>query len=243
MRKSTQKDQPRIGIIGGGAAGLSAGYFLKKRGYKNVTIFEKENRIGGKCLSLTVGGQSFDLGANYITSSYTEVQQLARTFGAKMYTEGKLRAYNYNSHTFSSLFKAATRNTSIFSLTWSAIKFIYKRWCLNKYITPKRPGFKGIAAHPELTQSFSSWLHQNGLSNLETLFEVPISSMGYGKLKEIPTAYALTYMTVKTFMDLSLAAINPHIRGYPMRFTEGYQRLWERVSWELNVIKNQNYWR
>ena len=236
MRKSSSNPQPRIGIIGGGAAGLSAGYFLKQRGYKKVTILEKENRIGGKCLSITVGGQSFDLGANYVTSSYTEVQQLARKFGANLYTEGKLRAYNFENRKFSSLLKAATRNTSFLKLGWNALRFIFKRWCLNRYITPKKPGYQGIAAHPELTQSFESWLQQNGLSNLETLFEVPISSMGYGKLKEIPTAYALSYMTVKTFLDLSLAAINPNIRGYPKRFTEGYQRLWDRISWELDVI-------
>lgn len=236
MRKSKKDTQPRIGIIGGGAAGLSAGYFLKERGYQNVTIFEKESRIGGKCFSLTVGGNSFDLGANYVTSSYKEVERLARIFDAKLYTEGNLRAYDYQNHQFSSLFKAATRNKSILSLGWQALKFIYKRWCLNRYITPKRPGFKGIAAHPELTQPFEDWLNANGLSDLETLFEVPISSMGYGKLKEIPTAYALTYMTVNTFLDLSLAAINPCLRGYPKRFTKGYQRLWDKVSWELNVI-------
>jgi len=138
MRKSSSNPQPRIGIIGGGAAGLSAGYFLKQRGYKKVTILEKENRIGGKCLSITVGGQSFDLGANYVTSSYTEVQQLARKFGANLYTEGKLRAYNFENRKFSSLLKAATRNTSFLKLGWNALRFIFKRWCLNRYITPKK---------------------------------------------------------------------------------------------------------
>lgn len=236
MNESSNQNQPRIGIIGGGAAGLSAGYFLKQQGYKNVTILEKENRVGGKCLSITVGGKSFDLGANYVTSSYREVKKLARIFGAKLYTEGNLRAYNNPENKFSSLFKAVTKNTSLLSLGWESLRFIYKRWRLNRYISPKHPGYQGIANHPELTQSFEDWLNNNNFKNLAILFEVPISLMGYGKLKEIPTAYALTYMTVKTFLDLSLAAVNPNIRGYPKRFTEGYERLWDRVSWELDVI-------
>ncbi|MEM6964506.1 MAG: FAD-dependent oxidoreductase [Bacteroidota bacterium] len=236
MKKSTDDNQPRIGIIGGGAAGLSAGYFLKQQGYKNVTILEKENRVGGKCLSITVGGKSFDLGANYITSSYKEVQKLARIFGANMYTEGNLRAYNNPAEKFSSLFKAVTKDTSIFKLGWESLRYLFKRWQLNRYISPKRPGYKGIAKHPALTQSFEQWLLENNFPNLATLFEVPIALMGYGKLKEIPAAYALTYMTTNTFLDLSLAAVNPHIRGYPKRFTEGYERLWDRVSWELDVI-------
>jgi predicted NAD/FAD-binding protein len=35
----------KIGIIGAGIGGLSAGLLLSKKGY-NVTIFEKENIIG-----------------------------------------------------------------------------------------------------------------------------------------------------------------------------------------------------
>jgi hypothetical protein len=42
-------------------------------------------------------------------------------------------------------------------------------------------------------------------------------------------------MTVSTFVDLLVAAINPKIIGYPKRFTEGYQRLLERMSWEVEV--------
>jgi len=235
MRKPVLESQPKIVIIGGGAAGLSAGFFLKKRGYTNVTILEKENRIGGKCLSLTVHGKSFDLGANYVTSSYREVHKLARMFNANLYTEGKLRAFDTQTNRFSSLFRAVTKNKSLLSLGWKSIKYLYKRWRINRFISPKRPGYAGIAQHPELTQSFGDWLQENGLSDLEVLFEVPVSLMGYGKLREIPAAYALTYMTNHTFLDLMLAAVNPAIRGYPQRFTEGYQRLWERVSWELDV--------
>lgn len=231
----TNPEDPSICIIGGGAAGLSAAYFLKKRGYHHVVVLEKEDRVGGKCLSLTVNGKSFDLGANYITSSYTNVMHLAREFGARMYTEGKLNAYNHERKEFTSLFKAVVSNISIFKLGWLGIKYLYMRWRLNDIISVRHPGFKGVSKYQELCQPFGRWLSSNGLDPLEPLFRIPISLMGYGQLREIPAVYALRYMTCSTFLDLALAAVNPNIRGYPKRFTEGYQRLWERISWEIEV--------
>ena len=41
----------RICIIGGGPAGLSAAMYLEKKGYHNYEIYEKLNKVGGKCFS------------------------------------------------------------------------------------------------------------------------------------------------------------------------------------------------
>lgn len=41
----------RICIIGGGPAGLSAAMYLEKKGYHNYEIYEKLNKVGGKCYS------------------------------------------------------------------------------------------------------------------------------------------------------------------------------------------------
>ncbi|MCU0447085.1 MAG: FAD-dependent oxidoreductase [Microscillaceae bacterium] len=236
---SLSKDKnTRICIIGGGAGGLSAAYFLTKQGYKNVTVLERDGEIGGKCNSITYAGKSFDLGANYITSSYHNVKKMAREVKAKMYTEGRLRAYNLEKQEFTTLLKAVTAHTSIFVLGWQSLRYIWKRWRLNKIISTQRPGYAGIAQHPELAQSLSAWLAQNKLSGLKTMFQIPISLMGYGNLDEIPAMYALTYMNLGTFINLAMAAINPRLLGYPKRFTEGYQRFWERIAWQLNVIHN-----
>ena len=39
----------RICIIGGGPAGLSAAMYLEKKGYTDYVIYEKLNKVGGKC--------------------------------------------------------------------------------------------------------------------------------------------------------------------------------------------------
>ncbi len=53
----------RILILGAGPGGLAAAYYLRKYGYKNVTVFEKLGRVGGLCRTVTEDYQSFDLGA------------------------------------------------------------------------------------------------------------------------------------------------------------------------------------
>ncbi len=235
MPDSQPTQQPSICIIGSGPAGLSAAYFLKECGYKNVMVLEKEARVGGKCYSVTVQGRSFDLGANYVTSAYKQVKRLARKVGATMYTEGSLRAYDYQSREFSSLFKAVIQKTSLFKLGWLSLVYMFKRWRLSSVISADAPGYATISSRPDLCQPFEQWLKANGLADLTVLFQIPITLMGYGKLSEISTAYALTYMSNATFIDLVLAAISPNILGYPKRFTEGYQRLWDRISWQLEV--------
>ena len=57
----------KICIIGGGPAGISAAMYLQFKGYRNYTIYERQNRVGGKCWSpkMTVGGEerTFETGA------------------------------------------------------------------------------------------------------------------------------------------------------------------------------------
>ncbi|MDX2303963.1 MAG: FAD-dependent oxidoreductase [Microscillaceae bacterium] len=228
----------RIAVVGAGAGGISTAYFLQKKGYKNVTVLEKAGAIGGKCNSLTYQTQSFDLGANYITSSYKNVKKIAREVGAKMFTEKRLRAYNPQTHQFKSLMKALTEDSSFFSLAWQSLRYFFKRWSLNRVISAQKPGYAGLSQHPELTCSFEAWLHKNKLAALKTLFSIPISLMGYGSLNQISAAHALTYMSLGTFIDLVMVAFSPQILGYPKRFTEGYARFLERISWQLQVMTN-----
>ncbi len=44
----------KICIIGGGPAGVMAAMYLQQKGYKDVTIYEKDDHVGGKCYSPTV---------------------------------------------------------------------------------------------------------------------------------------------------------------------------------------------
>ena len=133
---------------------------------------------------------------------------------------------------------AAARETSTFlELLRGFIKYSWLRFKLCKIINP--PGFKDIHKHPELCVPFATWLEQNKLSALQRLFEIPITIMGYGYLKDIAAPYALKYMSLLTFVPMAFKVlpITSWI-PWPKRFIYGYQRLWEAVAKDLNVRLN-----
>ncbi|MEH2195503.1 MAG: FAD-dependent oxidoreductase [Nostoc sp.] len=238
MTKFSQDAQ--ICIVGAGAAGLSTAYFLKKQGYRNVVVLEKAGRVGGLCCSITYNSRSFDLGANYLTPAYKQVLKMAEEVGATLYTEGPGQVYNpFKSQpgqpAYTSIMNAVTEGTDLATFLAAVGRFWWERLWLEPIISV--PGFAGISQHPELTQPFSQWLAQKDLSCLETLFEIPITTMGYGYLNEIPTAYALKYMTLETFWTLITYGADLRC-GWPKRFTDGFQRFWELVAWGLNVRLN-----
>lgn len=58
--------QPKIVIVGAGAAGIAAATKLLSNGFKNVTVLEAENRIGGRVHSVLFGNTIVDLGAQWV---------------------------------------------------------------------------------------------------------------------------------------------------------------------------------
>lgn len=70
----------RIGIIGAGISGLSAGYQLMKAGLK-PTIFEKESFAGGRMSSEIVEGFVIDKGAYTISEFHRSTIQMIREIG------------------------------------------------------------------------------------------------------------------------------------------------------------------
>ena len=65
----------KIGVLGGGLAGVSLAYFLKEKGY-DVEVLEKESECGGLCRSFSKNGFSYDLGGHIIFSKDTEILDL-----------------------------------------------------------------------------------------------------------------------------------------------------------------------
>jgi monoamine oxidase len=76
----SMKDLPKIAIVGGGIAGLSAGYYLHKKGLK-ATIYEADKRVGGRIKSVNVFGNgtlTTEIGAEFIDTHHTDMIQLAK---------------------------------------------------------------------------------------------------------------------------------------------------------------------
>lgn len=71
----------RVAVIGGGIAGLSAGYFLSRR--HEVTLFERTGRLGGNAYShTTAGGDTVDIAvAAFGRAGYKEFYALLDELG------------------------------------------------------------------------------------------------------------------------------------------------------------------
>src|SRR4029077_11396246 len=72
---------PRVVVIGGGFAGLTAAYELS-RGGADVTVFEARNRVGGRVVSFTdlVPGGAMEGGAELIGTNHPIWQDYSKRF-------------------------------------------------------------------------------------------------------------------------------------------------------------------
>ncbi|MDX6426125.1 MAG: hypothetical protein QOD52_1530, partial [Gaiellaceae bacterium] len=71
-----QNDTPQTTLVlGGGPAGLTAGYLLGKTG-RDVVVFEAEGQVGGLAKTVEIDGYRFDLGGHRFFTKVTEVDDL-----------------------------------------------------------------------------------------------------------------------------------------------------------------------
>ncbi len=80
---SDTRDSNRVVIIGGGAAGLSAAYTLKKRGLTPI-LLEAEDQVGGRIGGELVDGFTLDAGADFFTSSYDVAFRICDELGLSL---------------------------------------------------------------------------------------------------------------------------------------------------------------
>ncbi len=87
-----------IAIIGGGIAGLSAGWWLKKEGFEDFTLFELEPQCGGNSQFGENPVSRYPLGAHYLpipNDSAVHVQEMLKAFGViQGYDEKKRPIYD-----------------------------------------------------------------------------------------------------------------------------------------------------
>jgi oxygen-dependent protoporphyrinogen oxidase len=74
----------KIAVVGAGIAGLTCAYELQKKGH-DVTVFEKEDFLGGRMSTRTKEDLPFDIGANHLIPLYHEMQKYNAEFGIEMY--------------------------------------------------------------------------------------------------------------------------------------------------------------
>ncbi len=221
----------RIAIIGAGPAGLSAAWYLQQRGYRNVVVLEREKRVGGKCYSVTAGGNCFDLGAFTITWGYRYTRELAKAVGMPLIRQPERKVFDISEGWIGSIRAGLLRKYCLSTLLTTSLRYLavlyrHRRWL-------KVPGFAGVQQYPEFTQPFSQWARARKLDALVDMFRLPVKDMGYGSLDDIPTVYILKYLHFWNFVTLLLYTAG--MRSWPKRVRFGFERLWVAVALPLNV--------
>lgn len=72
----------KVAVVGAGIAGLVAAHELKKKGF-DVTVFEKETRVGGRMATHLKDDLPFNSGATFLSLNYHLLRRYSKEFGVE----------------------------------------------------------------------------------------------------------------------------------------------------------------
>jgi hypothetical protein len=227
-----------IAIIGAGASGLTAAYYLRKLGYRDVTVFEKEGYVGGKVLSYKFEGKTYDLGAIIIgdEKNYKNCHELLAAFGIPLekfvapnvaYLDGCRCFFEQYLKDHYSL---VCTIRAFMSMIFLAIRF-------KKYL---RGGL--VDASPELYINFEDFMHKYKLEPIADTLSPFLIGCGYGCYEEIPAIYLFRFLWMFFRDCLRFRHFVKIVRGKESSeitvCKNGCQELWIKMAEELHVETN-----
>lgn len=231
----------RIAIVGAGPAGVSMAKLLGDRGFEDVTIFEKEDRVGGKSKNIELeSGELLDVGTVWTANKYECVELWADQVGmaeAPVNPDGEtLRLISSTQSVLANmtppnfatfpvwLADYAFRNYGIDPAAYAEQLFVdaqnyIANWTQSmgsfEYMFPNEATVDFAA----INQSFLSWLEERELFALIPRLIVSTSAQGYGSLESIPAFYGLTFNHPNFFGG----------SGTQAGIIGDWQTMWERI--------------
>jgi hypothetical protein len=210
----------RIGIVGGGASGLSAAHYLGRAGFTEVTVLEQEDRVGGKCCSVPVGSHVYELGAVLGNRDYTTTLDLMAAVDLQGGPTEGFQCYDVDGRPIDLIpWRQIPR------VVWQVL--VHYAWAEQvRYRRIRQPGLAGV--HPDLCQPFSQFAQRHGLALLPRAFSPPFTAFGYGYFDEVPAAYVLKYLD----LHMVECIVAPTRR---MEWPRGAETLWSRLAAKHDV--------
>jgi predicted NAD/FAD-binding protein len=214
----------RVCIIGAGAAGLTSALALKERGYRNITVIEREPSVGGKCYSHATGDNLLELGANIVFPG-SIVHGLAQRTGARLVEWFPIQVFDFRTgheRPFGS-------TESHFSLSERVRAYAKLAAEMLRNHRIRAHGFHACADVAELGTPVRQWLKDRNLAVIEEMAMPFMVGAGLGYPEDdVPVVYFLKMLQFIQGMGISDLL---HRRTY--RFEHGYQDLWKRVASQL----------
>ncbi len=190
------KMDDRVAIIGGGLSGLVIAEGLYEKGYKNITVFEKEEHVGGKLHTICYKGKSYEFGALFGLPSQNHLKKMMKKYNVKI--DGpKLSRVNYD-----------TCGNKIMQIPKEFLDdFIEEVERLPDVLaTYKSLDHINIYnLEPSMMLPFSQWCDLNGFVLLKIVYAHHFTSYGLGDTGVVPALYVLrtlTYDNLMSFLEL-----------------------------------------
>lgn len=182
----------RIAIIGGGLSGLVMAHGLQKKGYRNVSLFEKEERLGGKLNTIWYKGKSYELGAIFGLPSYLNLESLMKNLNIK--ADGpKLSRTNYNADGHK-IMPIPKEELGGFLEELEKLPQV-----LSMYKSLESASVKNLES--ELMLPFSKWCDIHKFEVLKTIYLHYFTIFGLGNIDEVPALYVLRIMNYNHLMS------------------------------------------
>ncbi|MDJ0593042.1 MAG: FAD-dependent oxidoreductase [Pleurocapsa sp. MO_226.B13] len=226
MSKNKFDLNTKICIVGAGAAGLSTAYFLQKKGYKNITILEKEKQAGGKCRTIFYENRSYELGAALITVNYRITLEILKELGLK--TKPFLNQYTILLDNKGVEIKYDLSHK--LKYLWELLGYLSSVYLKNRSIYT--PGLSNISK--EYYENCNIFCRKNNLLNFASKIDLICSAYGYGYFDTVPVAYYIKYLN---YMPLVRSIFT---KNYGGKFiAEGTETIWQEMAKKFNVLYEQ----
>lgn len=185
-----------VAVIGGGLSGLVVAAALQKKGYRNVTVFERDNRVGGKLHTIWYKGMSYELGALFGLPIQKHLKALMKEYNIRI--DGKnLSRVNYD-RDGNKIMQIPKESLGEFLEEVDRLPDI-----LETYQSLEKVNIHHL--EPPLTLPFSKWCDLHHLRVLKSIYMHYFTSYGLGDIETVPALYVLrilNYDTVMSFMEL-----------------------------------------
>jgi predicted NAD/FAD-dependent oxidoreductase len=219
---------PKIAIVGAGASGLVAARTLDRLGYTKVTVFERNDRVGGKVHTYAGDPRGVELGAYYMAPQDGDgvVLSLADELGVRYVrdsqpkfivgADGVARSFHeFLLHYYSrEEIAAATKNYAE----------------VLESFAPNRSHYTDL--HPDLTLPFDAFAEKYEFTPIARVAQAWMLAVGYAYYANVPAVYFMKI--IETLVPLGADGVEePRYLVFPR--PEGFEALWKAVAAPLDV--------
>lgn len=200
IKLSNMNNSKNIAIVGAGISGLSCAYELQKAGH-NVTVYEKENCVGGRMTSRQKDGFTYDTGAEHLIQLYSHMHKYCTELGIE-WEDMRFQKYN------------VFRSGKLFPMLDVISKLSRLRLAIQFFLTPtKNLDFFNLSTYVkyDTNSAFDTMRKKLGLESVHYLVDPFATTYQFHSAKEISLGLSLA----------ALGSIKKHKNLWAMTRTKG----------------------